>query len=182
MITNEHGNEVSISVSSGPTKDDFTIRLVGPDSETTNSITRREAEILQQQLSTWLSIETPAARTELPEDGIDEILKQFPLCDDEDNACIDHIKGFIEYARYLGRERAFAQQEARVQREQCVAAEARCEELASDAERYRWLRLQNWNTSPLCVVVQPKEAVKLGHDCPSGDRLDIAIDFAREVK
>lgn len=47
-----------------------------------------------------------------------------------------------------------------------------------DAERYRWLRAQHWNDSLLAVVADPKDAVKLGHDCPSLDRLDAAIDAA----
>lgn len=47
-----------------------------------------------------------------------------------------------------------------------------------DAERYRWLRAQHWGTSPLAVVVDPKDSVKLGRDCPSKDRLDKAIDAA----
>ena len=45
-----------------------------------------------------------------------------------------------------------------------------------DAERYRWLRKQHWDEADLCVVVRPKEAVKLGHDCPSLERLDEVID------
>lgn len=52
------------------------------------------------------------------------------------------------------------------------------EALRKDAERYRWLREQQWNTSPICAVTRPKDAVKLGHDCPSLDRLDAAIDAA----
>lgn len=47
-----------------------------------------------------------------------------------------------------------------------------------DARRYRWLRRQHWNEAPLCVVMQPRQAVKLGHDCPAVDRLDAAIDDA----
>lgn len=56
----------------------------------------------------------------------------------------------------------------------------RCKELelGRDAARYRWLRRQNWNEAELCVVAQPAQAVKLGHDCPSLDRLDVAIDAA----
>jgi hypothetical protein len=49
---------------------------------------------------------------------------------------------------------------------------------ALDAARYRWLREQNWNNCDLCVVVNPKDTVRLGSDCPSGDRLDAAIDAA----
>jgi hypothetical protein len=50
--------------------------------------------------------------------------------------------------------------------------------LRKDAERYRWLRAQHWNTGQLCVVAEPKDAVKLGHCCPSGEHLDIAVDDA----
>lgn len=53
------------------------------------------------------------------------------------------------------------------------------EALRRDAERYRWLRAQEWNQSSLCVVAQPKAAVRLGHDCPSLARLDQAIDEAK---
>lgn len=52
------------------------------------------------------------------------------------------------------------------------------EAMRKDAARYRWLRSQHWSESPLCVVVNPKDAVRLGHDCPSLDRLDEAIDDA----
>jgi hypothetical protein len=45
-----------------------------------------------------------------------------------------------------------------------------------DAERYRWLRVQNWSCSPLAVVTKPIEAIKLGYDCPSRGRLDALID------
>jgi hypothetical protein len=52
--------------------------------------------------------------------------------------------------------------------------------VAADAARYRWLRRQNWNDATLCVVMCPSRAVKLGHDCPAGDRLDAAIDAAMQ--
>jgi hypothetical protein len=52
------------------------------------------------------------------------------------------------------------------------------EEAKKDAERYRWLRARHWSDSPLCVVANPKAAVRLGHECPSGERLDAAIDSA----
>lgn len=55
---------------------------------------------------------------------------------------------------------------------------ARVDADAQDAARYRWLRQQHWNEAPLCVVMRPREAVKLGHDCPALDRLDAAIDEA----
>jgi hypothetical protein len=44
--------------------------------------------------------------------------------------------------------------------------------------RYRWLREQNWDVALLCVVMRPKQAVKLGHHCPSLGDLDAAIDAA----
>lgn len=52
------------------------------------------------------------------------------------------------------------------------------EELEKDAARYRWLRIQHWSESEICVVASPKQAVNLGYDCPSTDRLDAAIDAA----
>ena len=55
-------------------------------------------------------------------------------------------------------------------------AEAAYKQSNIDAERYRWLRLQNWDCSPLAVVTKPIEAIKLGYDCPSRDRLDALID------
>lgn len=55
---------------------------------------------------------------------------------------------------------------------------AMVDELRKDAERYRWLREQSWDAGELCIVSQPKHAVKLGHDCPSLFRLDAAIDAA----
>ncbi|MGP5283034.1 hypothetical protein ACTXNJ_17840 [Pseudomonas helleri] len=50
--------------------------------------------------------------------------------------------------------------------------------LLKDAERYRWLRIADWWRSPVCVIRNPKEQAKLGTDCPSGDRLDAALDAA----
>jgi len=47
-----------------------------------------------------------------------------------------------------------------------------------DAARYRWLREQHWNEADMAVVCEPKKSVKLGFDCPSGERLDEAIDSA----
>ena len=45
-----------------------------------------------------------------------------------------------------------------------------------DADRYRWLREQSWNTAELCVVVDPKASLRLGYDCPSLERLDVLVD------
>ena len=47
--------------------------------------------------------------------------------------------------------------------------------LRKNAERYGWLRAQHWNDGLMCVVEDPKKAVKLG---PSLDRLDEQIDAA----
>ena len=47
-----------------------------------------------------------------------------------------------------------------------------------DAERYRWLREQHWSTDTIAVVLNPKQAVKLGHVCPSDSLLDETIDAA----
>lgn len=52
-------------------------------------------------------------------------------------------------------------------------------EMNRDAARYRWLREQHWNESHLYVLSNPrKRANLLGLDCPSGSRLDEAIDAA----
>lgn len=51
-----------------------------------------------------------------------------------------------------------------------------------DAMRYRWLRAQHWGDSNLCVVKDPKDAVKLGRCCPSGGWLDAAIDDAMKER
>jgi hypothetical protein len=45
------------------------------------------------------------------------------------------------------------------------------------AKMYAWLRKQHWTESPLCVVHEPREALKPGYFCPSGDWLD---DFIRK--
>ncbi len=57
-----------------------------------------------------------------------------------------------------------------------AALAAELSELRADAERYRWLRIQDWFDGPMAVVVNPKDAIKLGHDAPSRERLDAAID------
>lgn len=53
---------------------------------------------------------------------------------------------------------------------------AELEAVVLDARRYRWLRKQHWSTSPLAVVVSNPNAIRLGTDCPSADRLDKMID------
>lgn len=47
-----------------------------------------------------------------------------------------------------------------------------------DAARYRWLREQHWSTDTIAVVLNPKQAVKLGYVCPSDSLLDEIIDAA----
>lgn len=47
-----------------------------------------------------------------------------------------------------------------------------------DAARYQWLRERSWFDSEFCVVRDPRRAVMPGHDCPSHERLDVAIDSA----
>lgn len=54
--------------------------------------------------------------------------------------------------------------------------------LEIDAERYRWLREQHWSESALAVVSDPKQNVRLGVYCPSGDLLDATIDALLLVK
>jgi hypothetical protein len=49
---------------------------------------------------------------------------------------------------------------------------------AKDAARYRWLRQRHWDDSNMCVVVDPKNFVRLGSYCPSGNLLDDHIDSA----
>lgn len=49
---------------------------------------------------------------------------------------------------------------------------------ARDAERYRWLREQQWNASNLFVVAGSHLRIHLGTDCPNLGRLDEAIDSA----
>ncbi len=53
---------------------------------------------------------------------------------------------------------------------------AMVQQLEKDAARYRWLRMQHWSESELAVVKNPKQAVVLGYECPSSDRLDAEID------
>ena len=57
----------------------------------------------------------------------------------------------------------------------------RAEALERDADRYRWLRAQHWSDSAVAVVSEPKQNVRLGVYCPSGDLLDEAIDAAMTV-
>lgn len=53
---------------------------------------------------------------------------------------------------------------------------AEIKRLEKNSARYELLRSLHWSDGALAVVVNPKEAVKLGHVCPSGPQLDAAID------
>jgi len=53
-----------------------------------------------------------------------------------------------------------------------------CHEDQADAERYRWLREQHHEDSTLCVVQDPRQAVRPGRFCPSLETLDNLIDKA----
>lgn len=57
----------------------------------------------------------------------------------------------------------------------CAALETQCAELKEHADMYRYLRAQHWSDGDIAVVLQPKEAVKLGRTCPSGEKLDTVI-------
>lgn len=59
-----------------------------------------------------------------------------------------------------------------------LAAAEEIERLDADAARYRWLRSQHWENNTISAVRYPKDAMKLGHDAPSGERLDALIDEA----
>lgn len=50
------------------------------------------------------------------------------------------------------------------------------------AQMYRFIRSVHWYDSPMAVVMNPKEAVKLGHYCPSGDLLDAEIQKLMKEK
>jgi len=62
------------------------------------------------------------------------------------------------------------------------ATKAELKALRKDAERYRYLRKQHWSEAEICVVTNPKDAIKLGCYCPSSVRLDSAIDAAMQER
>ena len=88
---------------------------------------------------------------------------------------LDEVKAeyrsYQESAEEWDRQRKLAEAE----RDALAAEKAR---LDTDAARYRWLRGQHWYAADMAVVCHPKEAVKLGSYCPSGQLLDDAIDAA----
>lgn len=54
--------------------------------------------------------------------------------------------------------------------------DAEFRDVVRDAARYRWLREQHWNDNVMAVITIPKESLLLGSECPSLERLDVAID------
>ena len=48
--------------------------------------------------------------------------------------------------------------------------------MSEDAARYRKLRNEHWSNGRVAVVANPKEVVRLGSYCPSGELLDKFID------
>lgn len=88
------------------------------------------------------------------------------------------IRAHEELAGYKPDKHAMVDDNVRKIKDGIAAIGAQTGSDATDAARYRWLREQNWNESEMAVVCRPKEAVKLGFDCPSRKRLDDAIDAA----
>lgn len=70
----------------------------------------------------------------------------------------------------------------KVEHPEIARLRAELAECKMDAERYRWLRAQHWATSNLTAVRNPQQALRLGSDCPSGERLDALIDAALAAK
>lgn len=78
----------------------------------------------------------------------------------------------------LKAERELIQRAGESLKDEVKLLKAENEALRRDAKRYRFLRNQHWPVAELAVVCNPKVSVKLGHDCPSGDRLDQQVDGA----
>ena len=93
---------------------------------------------------------------------------------DSDNLIIDDVGIII--GCYSGDKMAEHVLHAINSHDEIAAEVERLRELEADAMRYRKLRECHWNESPICVVVDPKQMVKLGADCPTTTRLDDAID------
>lgn len=98
------------------------------------------------------------------------VLTDFQIFDCFDRQCAEMVINFDAEELYpVGR----AIEQAVLQSEQVRAWKR-------DAELYGELRKMHWTDSPMCVVRNPKASVKLGSDCPSGERLDVAIRAAME--
>lgn len=103
------------------------------------------------------------------------------MCDE-----IESLRAQLEAARGESKRTTDAcakyevQLEQKMQEHQDALSEmrGRMEGAERDAARYRWLRVQYWDESPIACVASPKRAVKPGQDCPSLERLDAAIDAA----
>lgn len=83
--------------------------------------------------------------------------------------------------RYYRQAEALLTKNERALHAELAALKAAQDDQARDAARYRKLRWQDWFASPLAVVVNPKDCVKPGSDCPSRDRLDAMIDAIEET-
>lgn len=101
-------------------------------------------------------------------DITDRVLRKYAMIPKPDKP--DNIAALFDHLRTL---------QAEVDRRT-----AECEALRVDADRYQWLRMQDWFDGPLCVLRDPKAALTrgsgLGADCPSRMRLDTAIDAAMD--
>ena len=97
-----------------------------------------------------------------------------------DAALADAIKLACNYYRQAGRVGTTSQTLAKQHEaaaDKIIAEALRVRAVMDiDGERYRLLRTFNWNDSPICCVADPKASVRLGCDCPSGDRLDEKLD------
>jgi len=54
-ITNERGNEIHVEIEPGPAADEICIRIAGPSSESTNTLTKAEAHALHRVLTRALA-------------------------------------------------------------------------------------------------------------------------------
>lgn len=55
-LINERGNDISVAALLGPQADEVTVSMSGPTSETTNTMTEREAKALHTALGHVLGI------------------------------------------------------------------------------------------------------------------------------
>jgi hypothetical protein len=58
VLTNERGNEITISAEAGPLPDEVTLVMIGPHSETTNIVTVQEALALGRVIQSLMGAKT----------------------------------------------------------------------------------------------------------------------------